>query len=793
LAGFLFYLPRCKARYKMWIKVLILFLSLSFYWTATVAGPPKLYLHLDNSYYMAGDYIWFKAYLLDGVTHKPESGSVNVYVELINSRGDLLKKQMLKSENGISWGDFKLSDSIPDGNYMLRAYTNPMREMGEDYLFHRQIYVSNPHFKNYIRTREVWANRLFNRQLDRKSRRIDFAFFPEGGQLIRGLPARLAFEARDELGRSLGSEGVIINSRGEPVARFESSVAGRGYIMFNPLDTVGYTASVSIEGTRRMQSFNLPPVFKEGISLRVDPSDEGYRVQLATNSRRITEAGPVYYLMAHSRGEILFRETVGFGNGRAESFIPADLLYQGVSEVFVMSPDSMLMARRLVFVPEEDRLGAEITSVRWDEGQCHVEIAIDDSQSFPFRGSYSLSVRALGKEALQHLDPGAESRSFVLLESDLGRTIDEIPNLNGPGTTGGGDVVDLLMLTSRWDRMSLQEIVSGEQIGVNFDKTYGMTISGHLIHPANDKPVANHRVSLIIRNGFVDNLSAVTNREGEFEFTDLLYNGMVTIELSSEELTEGYFPRIYLDVGQLQEPVFRMDFTTLPQEVTRKGLIWKRVRRQQESPYRIPEFYSPSKSYYGQPSQTIYVSERVEDYKTVLDVLLQRATGLTYHQGRLIFRGVSSVVFSNEPLFILDGNAADRGTFLTTSARDVHRIEIFRGANAVIFGMRGTNGAIVAYTRRGGMYGRPGYEFTMGGFYIPREFSTEKAGNIYWARENEHYNPTLFWEPDIRPDSRSNKRFSFTPVDGIDHYKITLEGVGAGGQITSRTIILQRN
>jgi hypothetical protein len=775
---------------KTGILILLCFLGVSA--PGKGGDMPKLYLHLDNTYYSAGDYIWFKSYLLDGITHKPQTGTTNLYVELINSRGVLLKKQLQRSENGISWGDFKLSDSIPDGNYLVRAYTNPMREMGEDYLFQQQIYVSNPHFPNYIRTGEVVANRRFNRQLTQKSRRQNFYFFPEGGHLVRGLPVRLAFEARNELGRSIPSEGAIFNSRGEAVAHFASSVAGRGYVLFNPLDTLGYTARVQIEGSRRVQTVDLPPVRQEGISMRVDREERLFFVQLAANNRQITREGG-YMLQAHSRGEILFDEPIAFENGQTAFNVPADLFYPGVSEIFVLSPDKQVMARRLVFLPETDNLKVEVVNVQWQNGQCDVEVFIDDSPSFPLKGSYSLSVNALGGEGFRPMEPGGEARSYVLLESDLGRTIDDVPFPAGMEEDRPLDSMDLLMMTSRWERMDLQRIVSGEPLQVAFDTTYGMTISGQLIHPANDKEVPDHRVNLTVRNGFVEDFSTITNRDGVFEFAGLVYNGMVTIELSAEELTEGYLPRIHLDIGEIQEANFRPDFTTRPQDVTRKSVFWKRVKRKEENPYRIPEYYSPSQSYYGQPSQTIHVSERVQDYQTVLDVLLQRATGLTYHQGRLIMRGVSSVMFSNEPLFILDGNAADRRTFLNTSARDVHRIEIFRGASAVIFGMRGTNGAIVAYTRRGGMYGRPTYEFTMGGFYIPREFGPEKTGNLYWAERNEDYNPTLYWDPDIRPAPRTTTRFSFAPIDGIDHYKINIQGVGANGRISSRTIILQRN
>ena len=44
----------------------------------------KVYIHTDRTFYLAGDYIWLKAYLVNGVNHQPDSLSKIVYVEVLD-------------------------------------------------------------------------------------------------------------------------------------------------------------------------------------------------------------------------------------------------------------------------------------------------------------------------------------------------------------------------------------------------------------------------------------------------------------------------------------------------------------------------------------------------------------------------------------------------------------------------------------------------------------------------------------------------------------------------------------
>ncbi len=103
----------------------------------------KVYLHMDKPYYAIGDDIWFKAYVTIGAKHQLSALSGILNVELINDKDSVKKALKLPITAGVTWGDFKLTDSLREGNYRIRAYTNYMRNAGEDYFFDKTIAVGN--------------------------------------------------------------------------------------------------------------------------------------------------------------------------------------------------------------------------------------------------------------------------------------------------------------------------------------------------------------------------------------------------------------------------------------------------------------------------------------------------------------------------------------------------------------------------------------------------------------------------------------------------------------------------
>ena len=112
----------------------------------------KVHLHLDKPYYAAGDNIWFKAYVADARTSQPAQESNILYVELINELNSVSTQLRLPIQNGISWGDFKLADTLVEGNYRVRAYTQLMRNAEPDFFFDKTIKIGSK-----------WTNKAFTK------------------------------------------------------------------------------------------------------------------------------------------------------------------------------------------------------------------------------------------------------------------------------------------------------------------------------------------------------------------------------------------------------------------------------------------------------------------------------------------------------------------------------------------------------------------------------------------------------------------------------------------------------
>lgn len=103
----------------------------------------KVHVHLDKPYYLAGDDLWFKVYTTLGPFNLLSNLSKIVYVELIDGRGHLVKSHRLPLISGLSMGDFKLADTLAEGNYRIRAYTNWMRNFEEGPFFEQTIPIGN--------------------------------------------------------------------------------------------------------------------------------------------------------------------------------------------------------------------------------------------------------------------------------------------------------------------------------------------------------------------------------------------------------------------------------------------------------------------------------------------------------------------------------------------------------------------------------------------------------------------------------------------------------------------------
>ena len=99
----------------------------------------KIYIQTDRDYYYPRENIWFKTYIGYSMPMLRDTLSKTLYVELIGPDSKIFRSKVYKIKGGVSWGDFKLPDSLAQGEYYLRAYTNWMKNYDENGFFVRPI------------------------------------------------------------------------------------------------------------------------------------------------------------------------------------------------------------------------------------------------------------------------------------------------------------------------------------------------------------------------------------------------------------------------------------------------------------------------------------------------------------------------------------------------------------------------------------------------------------------------------------------------------------------------------
>ncbi len=748
----------------------------------------KAYLHTDKADYLAGEKIWIKAYLVSARSHVPDTTSTNLYVELINTRNQVVEFLIMHLNNGFSAGSIQLPDSLAGGNYQLKAYTNWMKNFSKDFIFTKDLFVHNTAEANYVSRAEIRHNTRFNSFLEQKEAAMQFAFFPEGGNLVAGLENRVAFKAADGHGKGQQARGTLHDAGGNQILEFQTVHDGMGLFSYKPNQGGTYTAKIVFdEGTQL--SLQLPPVQSQGYMLRVDPGPEVIRVRVEANfDPTLLNIPAEVFIMAHTRGQVGFIEKGRLSESVFQTNISNGQFPEGVTHITLFGPDEKPLAERLVFInflPSNE----EHHYVAWEKRELDEMVEVDfwfnpPNALAPEGSSFSLAVTENFENS--RFDP-LNIASFLLLTSDFGATVYEPLFYFIDNSPVRLQALDLLMLTHGWRRFNWDDLLAGTMPEIRFREAKGLAISGKVtpVSSARETGELNIEMSVGLPEKR-DILRTKTDREGNFAFTGLKYNDYFSALIMVERDQRGRIYQVELFERTRESALFNPGFKTRPHGVVQRSPDWK----PRERPSFLRSFFNrpgalqetKSTSMYGMPDQTIYLEDIRVNYSNVFDLIRDKVVGLSIINGEITLRGPTSLRLSNEPLFFIDEVMVNRFHFLNTPISDVERIEVLRGANTAILGSRGANGAMFIYTRRAMHQQQYSYEYQLRGYHQPDEFFISRI-NVQKYIENQ-IPRTIFWAPFIVPDQNGRLRVRIPYPDNADRLKFRLEGVDSYGQVT---------
>lgn len=734
----------------------------------------KVYLHLDKDEYFSGDIIWVKAYIVNAHNHLPDTLESTLITELFDAKGEIVLKRIVRIDRGYGKADFLLPDSILEGNYVLKAYTPWMLNFDKSFIYSKNIFVKNTESKNYISRRSIRENRRFNRELENKRSEYEFEIFPESGNLVYELKNRIAYHAFNSLGEGIPVNVQLVNSEGvlTGVKETVSGLQGKGLFEFVPERRERYSLVVEFPNGRS-KSYPIRNIRNEGYLLRVDEIDDLFRISVQNNFTSGTQKS---YLVVHTRG-VIHKFTL-IEDAYYNFDIKPEELPKGISVVSLFDSNAKVISERLFFnfAKSESKLSLNVSSGKNKTIDIRVE-----SPDHPI-DSATFSIAVLGSGVGHNLEISENILSQMYLTSDLTGLIED-PAKYFNGNDMNQRAIDLLMLTSVWERVKLNEILEDITPGILFRRLDGFPVFGNIEPTEGSKALEriNFEVSLELDDKILRRTKA--NNRGFFRFDSLKvygdFNAKITI-LGLQGSKPGYI-ELFPDMIQVSELEFSMNLRSLPQD---RGSKWVRIPSKQQKPSdRRTQIRDELPQHHGSPDQVIYLTEQDELNRTLRDVLRTRVSGLSIDGNSILIRGPSSMFMSNEPLLLVDGMQYSNFQFLNTPAAEISHLQIYKGSSASIFGIRGANGVIVAHTRRSSIAQRFIFDYLLSGYYIPRNFSEGKKVLSDKMKSYENYQHTIYWNPLLKLDEFGRKSFNLQVPDSVNKVNIILEGIDEKGRV----------
>lgn len=493
----------------------------------------KVYLHFDNTGYFENETMWFKAYVTNTYpAQKRTDLSKVLYVELLNPSGDVVKTTKWPiDEKGQAYGDMKLDTLFGSGFYEVRAYTRYMTNWGTNACFSRVFPVfsapkeegdySNLNIDTRLRYARNPNNRdrsdsLYLKAIDEGVytnnvvKTVSVQFFPEGGNLVKGLKSRVAMLAVDDNGRPFPANGFIQNANGDVLATVKADSLGRGVFEIVP---DGSQLTMQLKNLKdKTQVFNLPKTMDEGCTINFDAVNEDMLVTFGCSNGI---CGKLLGFSIINNGNLTYCDTV-----HAEPLIELSLdrerQREGVNQFTIFDSSGHILAERMFFIfpqssPEDSIYINPITKRLKPCGTVELEVKTLPNSTFSFSAVDAVH-QTNGKQG--------NMKTWMLLSSDVKGFINNVDYYFESDDTEHRQAADLLMMTQGWRRYDW-EVMSGvkeiEKAQPIEDKFY---IFGKLNEYRKKNPSSNVAMDVYLYNESGETLSGstVTDEQGKYAF-----------------------------------------------------------------------------------------------------------------------------------------------------------------------------------------------------------------------------------------------------------------------------------
>ena len=641
---------------------------------------------------------------------------------------------------------------------------------------------------------EKYTTNLF---LPEFSRDFDVQFFPESGTFLNNSLQTVAFKAIGKDGLSVDISGKILTDKNEEICDFSTLNKGMGKFSVQTQPGETYYALVkSKDGIEKR--FELPKTQESGATIHL-LYNRGKILYEVVNNTGLPDKK--LYLLLHSRGKVFVSQALRSLEGQiSESLLPS-----GIASFAVVDSLGHTFCERLTFVRDFDFPIMNMTSDKPDYGKrekVKLDFKIKSTQLLPVNGNFSVSIT--DSHAVKRDSLSDNIISNLLLTSDIKGFVEDPAAYFVDDKISTREKTDVLMLTQGWRRFKTADVVKGVYKNPTFYLEQGQALSGKVLNLFN---APSKKCDIIMISPYKNIIKlAKTDSLGKYlidgiEFPDstmFVLKAKKPKSLTDVEILpdEDEFPEsnvfipspLKANLVKAEDEYFKMS----KEKYYYEGGM--RVINLGEVTVKADKKRKDDGDYYSGMADAEITAEQLEKFPgTSIINLLYTIPGIQISGDKISIRGAT-----DNPMFLVDDiEIQDMEEISYLTSNDVQSIQVFKGANAAIFGSRGGNGVIVIKLKEGVDLKSPTpislARVSPLGYQKPCEFYVPKYNvDSVYKSSNPDLRTTIYWNPKLSCDTSAVFHVEFYTADKAFNYSVVVEGITKAGEICHYEGVLKR-
>ena len=805
-------------------------------------------MQTDKSLYRPGETIWMKGYVTDAMTHSLSLKSLELSVQLTDSKGIPVSGSKFVLKNGVVDCNFSIPANLHSDVFYLIAYTPEMESIGVETVFKKELFIAKPESLDIIPNLEyskpnfvpevketaslrltdlngkLLSGKKFEYQIiseDREllsgkgktgsngagevvfltppkkkrsamlvsldipsgndqlclvskvplaSEKINISFFPEGGNLVPGIPQKIIYVATDQLGSPVNLKADIIDEQGEIVTSAPTIQPGLG--LFSLLNRDGQKLVLKISSDiGKDQETQLPSPTPGSMSISIKKND-GQSLSLLLGRSPKSELSKLR-IVAVSNGEMIWASDFELEQAGVLN-VPLENFHSEIASIAVFTETGTLIGQRLIYIGKSQPLNISLSPnksiyAKGEEG--NILVKITGADGLPVKTELAVSL------ADSYSFPASVS-GVSSLNYGLEKPLPSSVLLNKANRTA----IDYYLATNSLKGFDWSQVIAidpSKQLNI---KKGAMRVSGKVVD-SKDLPVPNALVSL--SNSSLQQFNARSDQHGEF-----VINLPAPIEMrnlsasATDEAGKGNF-HVVLNKSFKDELTNNLNNIEVNE--------WQILEQLNQANYfkSNPDFLKATPSVKVKNNNTIKKEPYWKSYLTGSSNLLDILKSIRSYEimgGKIVFRGGNSFLAQDGALIVIDGQkmGTDPSVLSAVSPFDVEDIEVFvNPVDMSRYTSLNSVGVIVITTKRGKVSNEPVEKPEDNKESTTRQFVPKAIGY-----DKYNLKTTLQWIPVLFTDEKGEATIPFKTSGIKSTFILEIAGYTDQGQwIGSQTEI----